>query len=523
MSATREELLARVRDRGATPWDIAVVGGGATGLGTALDAASRGYDVVLVERSDFAKGTSSRSTKLVHGGVRYLQQGNVSLVMEALKERGRLRRLAPHLVHDLAFIVPTYEWWESPFYGVGLKVYDLLAGRYGFGRSTLLSRDEVIAAIPTIETDGLRGGVRYYDGQFDDARLAIDLVATALEQGAVALNYVEAAGLLKRGDGALEGLAARDVETGETFEVRARVVVNATGPFADELRRMDDPGAEPIIAPSQGVHVVLDRSFIPHDAAIMVPHTADDRVMFAIPWYDRVVVGTTDTALDAVAVEPRPRADEVEFILETANRYLARPARHDDIRSVFAGIRPLVRAGGAAATSALSREHTVLIEPTSGLLTVAGGKWTTYRAMADDVVDHAATLADLEPRECRTASLPIHGCDEGAARHGRLAPYGSDAPEVADLIAGDPALGRPVHPRLDLLAGEVVWACRREWARTVDDVLARRSRSLILDAAAAAEAAPAVAALVAAELGRDEAWQSSQVAAFAEIAALYRP
>ena len=516
----REEMIGRLRER-REPWDMLIVGGGATGLGAAVDAASRGYDVALVERYDFAKGTSSRSTKLVHGGVRYLQQGNVSLVMEALRERGRLRRNAPHLVRDLAFVVPSYAWWESPFYGVGLKVYDLLAGRYGFGASSHLSRERVVEEIPSIRTDGLLGGTRYFDGQFDDARLAINLARTASEQGGVVANGARVVGLVKDDDGAIRGALVRDEEGGEELEVLARVVINATGPFADGLRRMDREDAPSIIEPSQGVHLVLDKSFIPGDSAIMVPHTDDGRVMFAIPWYDVAIVGTTDTPVDDVPVEPRPRDEEVDFILETANRYLARPATRDDVRSVFAGIRPLVRTTDASSTAAISREHSILIEPTSGLVTIAGGKWTTYRHMAEEVVDQAAVLADLPPRECVTKHLPIHAFHEHAERFGSLHAYGSDAPELVAVGEATPDLRGPVHPRLALTGAEVAWACREEMARGVDDVLARRSRSLLFDARAAIEAAPRVAAIMAADLGRDEGWATAQAEAFAEIAAGY--
>jgi glycerol-3-phosphate dehydrogenase len=441
--------------------------------------------------------------------------------MEALKERGRLLRNAPHLVDDVAFIVPSYEWWESPFYGIGLKVYDLLAGRYGFGSSKTLSRDEVVAEIPSINPDGLRGGTRYYDGQFDDARLAINLATTAFEQGATVLNYAPVVGLRKDGTGAVTGVTVEDRESGEVHEVAGRVVVNATGPFSDEVRRLDHPDARPIVAASQGAHVVLDRSFIAGDSAIMVPHTDDGRVMFAIPWYGVAVIGTTDTPVDTVEIEPRPLAGEVEFILETANRYLRRPATATDVRSVFAGIRPLVSAGEEGNTAALSREHTILIDPVSGLLTVAGGKWTTYRRMAEDVVDNAVMLGDLEPRECVTRDLPIHGHHHHAERFGRLAFYGSDAVDVENLLQSDAAYAERVHPDLELTVGEVVWAAREEMARTVDDVLARRSRSLLFDAAAASAAAPRVAAVLAAELGRDAAWERDQIQTFRAIASGY--
>ncbi len=517
----REDMLDAVRDR-TEPWDLVVVGGGATGLGTAMDAAARGYDVVLLEQSDFAKGTSSRSTKLVHGGVRYLQQGNVSLVMEALKERGMLLRNAPHLVRDVAFIVPSYAWWESPFYGVGMKVYDLLAGRYGFGRSSYVTREGVVEAIPSIETEGLLGGTRYFDGQFDDARLAINLATTAFEQGGTLVNYAPVVGFLKDGDDpAIRGVLARDLESGEELRVPGRVVVNATGPFADGVRRLDQPDVAPMIAPSQGVHIVLDRSFLSGDSAIMVPRTDDGRVMFAIPWHDVVVVGTTDTPIEELDLEPRPQAEEVEFILETANRYLAKPVAASDIRSAFAGIRPLVKMGDGESTAALSRDHTILVDPLSGLVTVAGGKWTTQRKMAEDVVDHAMTLGELEPRPCVTEQFPIHGYHRNAQRFGRLDFYGSDATEIENLQDADPRMAEPLHPRLPITGAQVQWACRREMARTVDDVLARRTRSLLFDAQAAIDAAPAVAAIMSRELGRDASWADAQVETFTAIATRY--
>lgn len=509
-------MIRRIEDRGS-PWDLLVIGGGATGVGIAIDAASRGYDVVVVEQADFGKGTSSRSTKLIHGGVRYLQQGNIPLVMEALKERGVLRRNAPHLVHDLPFVVPNYHWWQAPFYGIGMRVYDALAGKYGFGPSRNLSREETVARIPTIEQSGLRGGVVYHDGQFDDARLLLHMAETAAEQGAALVNYVRVVALLKDGDGFVRGVRAEDQETGRSLELAARVVVNATGAFADEIRRLDDAAAPAVIKPSQGVHIVLDRSYLPGESAIMVPHTDDGRVLFAIPWYDRVLIGTTDTPVEQVSLEPRPLADEIEFLLSHAARYLTEDPTHDDVLSVFAGLRPLVAGNAANGTAAISREHSMLVAR-SGLLSITGGKWTTYRKMAEDVVDLATTLADLEPRPCVTRTLNIHGFHSRAQRFGELAHYGSDAPAVEAIIRSSPTLGEPLHPRLPIRAGAVAWAARNEMARTVDDVLARRTRALIFDARAAIEAAPVVAALLAAELGRDEGWRRAQVDEFTEIA-----
>lgn len=501
-------------------WDMAIIGGGATGVGIALDAASRGYSACLLEQSDFGKATSSRSTKLIHGGVRYLQRGNVSLVMEALRERGILRRNAPHLVHDLAFVVPNYEWWEAPFYGIGMKVYDMLAGRYGFGKSRLLSKAEVLERIPTLEQEGLRGGVLYYDGQFDDSRLLIELARTATEQGAALVNYARVTALTHDAEGFVNGLTFADIESGQPHSIVARSVINATGAFSDSIRKIDDPQSESMIAPSQGIHLVLDRSFLPGDSAIMVPRTSDGRVMFAIPWHEHALLGTTDTPIEQVSLEPVPMEKEIDFVLETAAQYLARPPTRADVLSAFAGIRPLVKSSEAVGTAALSRDHTIHVSK-SGLLTIAGGKWTTYRRMASDCVDHAATLAKLDERPCVTKTLAIHGHVEEPGRFGELRYYGSDAVPIQELMNSEPQMGRQLHPALPIYAAQVIWAARHEMARTVDDVLARRTRALFLNARAALDMAPDVAALLASELQRDKAWESNQIAEFASIAKHY--
>jgi glycerol-3-phosphate dehydrogenase len=510
----RPSMLRRVQQHPGQ-WDIIVAGGGATGIGIAIDAASRGYDVLLLERSDFGKGASSRSTKLVHGGVRYLEQGNISLVMEALKERGLLLRNAPHLVRDLAFVVPNYEWWEAPFYGIGLKVYDLLAGKYGFGASRLLSKEQTLERLPTIKTEGLRGGVVYYDGQFDDARLLIHMAVTAAEQGATLLNYAEVTGIVKDAQGFASGVNARDEESGEEFAASAKVVVNATGAWTDFLRREADPSATAMIAPSQGIHLVFPRSFLPGESAIMVPHTSDGRVMFAIPWHGHVIVGTTDTPLADVPAEPRALEHEIDFILSTASLYLANEPTRGDVLSVFAGIRPLVKAGESGNTSSISRDHTIHIDK-SGLLSICGGKWTTYRRMAEDCVNHAATLAQLPERASVTKDLKIHGHHADSGQFGHLWVHGSDAPAVE-------ALARParMRPELPYTEAEVVWAARFEMALTVEDVLARRTRALFLNARAALAMAPKVADILAVELGRDDAWKKRQLLAFEETARNY--
>jgi glycerol-3-phosphate dehydrogenase len=517
----REAMIAAVRERGETPWDVIVIGGGATGAGIAVDAATRGFSVLLLEREDFAKGTSSRSTKLVHGGVRYLEQGNVSLVMEALKERGLLRQNAPHLVHDVPFVVPNYSWWEMPFYGVGLKMYDLLAGKYGFGASKVLSREETLERLPTLKQEGLRGGVVYHDGQFDDSRLLIHLMQTAVDHGATVLNYAGVVGFLRDAAGFIEGVVALDGESSERFECKAKVVVNATGIFADEVRRMDDAGAQRMIAPSQGIHLVLDREFLRGDTAVMVPHTSDGRVLFAIPWHEHTVVGTTDTPIEEASYEPLPFEEEIEFVLETAGEYLSRPPKREDVLSVYVGIRPLVKVGSAGGkTSALSRDHTIHIDE-SGLLTIVGGKWTTYRHMAEDATNHAVMLGGLEDRACVTQNLRIHGYLEGVEPHGDLWVYGADAEKIRALVAESGELGEQLHPELPYIAAEVVWAAREEMARGVEDVLARRTRALFLNARAAMAMAPEVARLLARELGKDEAWVEAEVLRFNELAAQY--
>jgi glycerol-3-phosphate dehydrogenase len=477
---------------------------------------------VLLEAHDFGKGTSSRSTKLVHGGVRYLEQGNIPLVMSALKERGLLRQNAPHLVHDLAFVVPNYSWWEAPFYGIGLKLYDLLAGKYGFGASKLLSKEETLERLPGLEPEELRGGVVYYDGQFDDSRLLIHLAMTAADHGATVVNYCPATGLLRDDEGYVNGLIARDDESGEAFSINAKVVINATGVFTDEIRRMADSATEPLMVTSQGIHLVFDRSFLKGDTALMVPRTSDGRVLFVIPWHGHAVAGTTDTPVDAPSLEPKPLDEEIQFILETAGRYLTRPPTRSDVLAVYVGLRPLVKSGGQGSTAALSRDHVIHVD-TSGLLTITGGKWTTYRHMAEDTVDHAITLGRLRDESCPTRNLKIHGYAEPTASDGDEDPlevYGSDAAEIRSL-AQNPEFAKPLHPALPYIGAEVVWAARSEMARTVEDVLARRTRALFLNAHAAIEMAERVAQLLAHELGHDDTWITSQLQSFSALAKQY--
>lgn len=514
-------LRALERER----FDVVVIGGGASGLGVAVDAQTRGYRTLLLEQDDLAKGTSSRSTKLVHGGVRYLQQGNIALVLEALRERGLLCRNAPHLVHPLAFIVPRYRWWEGPFYGVGLKVYDVLAQSLNLAPSRVLDYVETIQRIPNVEKEDLLGGVIYHDAQFDDARLAICLARTAVDYGATVLNYFRVTKLLKE-DGLVRGVEALDAETGTRHEIRARVVVNATGIFSDAVRRMDEEGIEPVVAPSQGVHVVLDASFLARDTAIMVPKTDDGRVLFVIPWHDRALVGTTDVEMKTAELEPTARVDEIEFVLRNAARYMEHDPKPSDILSVFAGQRPLVRMGGIQETKKISREH-VVETSRSGLVSIMGGKWTTYRKMAEDTMDDATQVGGLPVRKCVTEELRLHGWmaanDPALPPLGPMRMYGSDAPRVRAFLDSDPRFGEPLHPRLPYVTGQLRWAIRHELARTLEDLLSRRTRSLVLDARAAIEAAPRAAAILAEELGRDGVFAQAQLDAFLDVAGGYLP
>ncbi len=519
----RDQLLQRLRVE--PEWDVVIIGGGATGLGVAVDSATRGLRTLLLEAHDFAKGTSSRSTKLVHGGVRYLEQGDIPLVLEALRERGLMHRNAPHLVHHLSFIVPRYQWWEGPFFGIGLKVYDALAGRLNLASSKILSREETLKRIPNMEPENLLGGVEYFDGQFDDSRLAISLAQSAVDHGACVLNYVKVTGLTKENE-MVNGLECEDAETGTRYTVKARVVINATGIFSDEIRLLDDPKAARAVQPSQGVHLVFERDFLQGNSAIMVPHTDDGRVLFVIPWHGKVLVGTTDTAMDKAELEPRALEEEIGFILRNAARYLARDPKREDILSIFAGQRPLVRppSKDGGATKSISRNHEVLVSD-SGLVTIVGGKWTTYRKMAEDTLNHAALIGGFDNRSCVTENLHIHGWRSPHAPElpDSLAVYGSDAPKVQELVQSEPALGELIHPRLPYIKASIVWGARQEQARTVEDILSRRTRALLLDSKAAIESAPIVAELLARELHQDAAWIKAQIEEFNELSQSYVP
>lgn len=477
-------------------FDICIIGGGATGLGTALDAASRGFKTVLFEQHDFAKGTSSRSTKLVHGGVRYLQQGNIKLVMEALRERGLLMKNAPHLVHNQKFVVPNYKWWEKPFYGIGLKIYDKMAGSLGLGPSEFLSKEEILQLAPTLDPKGLKGGILYHDGQFDDARLAISIAQTAAQLNGAILNYFPVTGLLKSKNKVC-GVQVKDSLSGKDYEVKSKVVLNATGVFTDTIMKMDDKKHKSIISPSQGIHLVVDKDFLPGDTAIMIPKTDDGRVLFAVPWHDKIVLGTTDTPVDKIVAEPIPQKEEIKFILKNIGRYLSKDPELSDVKSMFAGLRPLVEKNSKK-TAALSREHLITISET-GLITITGGKWTTYRKMAEDVIDIAIKNNDLQDKPCVTKELKLNGHDKTVS------------PVEITLLS---------HEELTALIKKSV---TEEMCMTVEDFLSRRTRQLLLDANEAIKAAPLVAQLMAEEMNKDEVWIKEQINIFNSVAENYKP
>ncbi len=501
-------------------WDIIVVGGGATGLGAALEAATRGYKTLLLEQYDYTIGTSSRSTKLVHGGVRYLAQGDIQLVLEALKERGLLLKNAPHLVKNQTFLIPSYNWWTKPFYTIGLSLYNLLSGKLSFGLSMPVSRSKSISKMPTLVKNKFRGGVIYHDGQFDDSRLGINLVQTIIEQGGTALNYVRVNGFLKN-KSKISGVVVSDMETGEEFNIKAKVVLNATGVFTDELMQKDNHEIEKIVQPSQGVHIVIDKSFLQSDYALMIPKTSDGRVLFAVPWYNRVIIGTTDIPKTDSCIEPSATEEEIDFILETAGRYLEKKPTRADIKCVFAGLRPLAapkKEGGK--TKEISRRHKIIVSK-SDLVSIIGGKWTIYREMGKDAVDKLCSVGKLPQKKSVTEKLHIHGYKKNLNKESPLSFYGTDKEEIENLIEEKPELGEMISKELAINKAQIVWAVRNEYARKVEDVLSRRTRALILDTKESVRIAPEVANLMAIELDRDENWKKEQVREFNDLAKKY--
>lgn len=499
-------------------WDILIIGGGATGLGCAVDAASRGYTTLLLEKYDFAKGTSSRATKLVHGGVRYLAQGNIRLVREALQERGRLLKNAPHVCHTLAFVVPFYNHWQKWYYRFGLWLYELLSGKLSLGKTKFLSKKGTLRNLPGLAATKLTGGVLYFDGQFDDSRLAINLAQTATGQGATVINYFSVAGFNKL-DGKIKTVLAKDEITGDTIEIKAKAIINATGVFADELLQMAEGNKEKTIAPSQGIHLVVAKRFFEGMAGLMIPKTDDGRVLFAIPWHDKVLLGTTDTPIEHISTEPTALKEEIDFVIAHFNRYATSAISYTDVQSVFTGLRPLAIKGDKNKTAVMPRDHHIQILP-SGLIHVTGGKWTTYRSMAEHAVDKAIKATGLKPAGCKTKDLTLHGfTKKNDTSH--LSVYGSDAAVIKKMMEEDVSLKEKIHPQYPYTKAEVIFFIQHEMALMVEDILARRIRLLFLDAKAAIESAPVVADIMTSQMNKDENWKRMQTENFIALAKSY--
>ncbi|MCY4781288.1 glycerol-3-phosphate dehydrogenase/oxidase [Sphingobacterium sp. UT-1RO-CII-1] len=515
----RNEALAKVKSEGQ--WDIAIIGGGATGLGIAVDAASRGYRTILLEKYDFSKGTSSKSTKLVHGGVRYLANGDIKLVYSALKERGLIFQNAPHVSFVQSFVIPSYSIFNKYKFLIGLKIYDWLAGKLRIGKSTLLNKKEVLHKLPQAKSKNLKGGIEYFDGQFDDARLAINLAQTAIEHQAIVLNYAEVIKITKNEKGVITGLTFIDRESAKEYDIAAKSIINATGIFVDDILKLDTATHKNLVRPSQGAHIVIDKKFLGGTDALMIPETSDGRVLFGVPWHDKVLLGTTDTPLDEHQIEPRPLEDEINFILNTAQNYLTIAPTKKDILSIFAGLRPLAAPtdGDKNSTKEISRDHKLIVNK-SQLITITGGKWTTYRKMGEETVDRAIKTAKLPLQNCKTTKLPIHGSTT-VKRSGHWQMYGSDYAPLQELINSRSDYAKKVHENYDFRVGEIVWACRYEMALHIEDFLARRVRLLLLDAKASLETAPYVAQIMASELGKDQYWIDQEIDSYKNLVKNY--
>jgi glycerol-3-phosphate dehydrogenase len=504
----------------ANAFDLLVIGGGATGCGIAVDAASRGLAVALIDKNDLAEGTSSRSTKLIHGGVRYLEMAvkhldaaQYHLVKEGLDERGTFLNNAPHLAERVALVTPLYRWFDVPYVFAGLLLYDLMAGKKGIGNSRLISRQEALRRFPMLKADGLKAGVVYYDGQFNDSRMAVTLALTAQKNGAVVANHVEALALLKD-QGKVCGARVRDSISGDEFSIKARGVINATGPFVDRLRQLDEPAAAPILKASTGIHIVLSQRFAPPEAGLMIPKTDDGRVLFIMPWQGHTLIGTTEAASEIVD-HPPAKEEESGYLLRHINRYFNLAVTRSDVKSVWSGLRPLVQAPQTTNTAQLVREHLIEVSA-SGLLTVAGGKWTSYRRMAEEAVDRAIQTYLLGPaRACYTKTLLLVGAEHfhAQAEASLIASfalaadvanrihhaYGDQAERVGELVRS--GLSARLHPDHPYLEAEVIYAARHEFANRAIDVLTRRLSLALLDNAAAIATLPRVIELMAGELG----------------------
>lgn len=512
----REEQLHILSQN--TTYDIIIIGGGATGLGCAIDSASRGYTTLLLEKYDFAKGTSSRATKLVHGGVRYLAQGNIRLVREALFERGRMLRNAPHVCKILPFVMPSYTYFDKCFYGAGLWIYEFLSSKLSLGETKFLSKAKTLEYLPDINKKGLVGGILYFDGQFDDSRLAINLAQTAIENGATVLNYCGVSQFIKEKD-QIVGVIAKDAFTNEEYQIKGKAIINATGVFADDVLQMAEGTATKTIAPSQGIHLVVDKHFFKGNTALMMPKTEDGRVFFLIPWHDKLILGTTDTPIQNVSLEPEALQEEIDFVMHHFNKYTTSKITKADVKSVFVGLRPLAKVANESSTAVMPRDHKIKIL-TSGLIHITGGKWTTYRSMAQHTIDIALQKASLEFVKCKTKRLQIHGwTDVFEASH--MSVYGADAEKIQKLIQHNPEFDQPLHPNYPYTKAEVIWMIQQEMAQTVEDILARRIRLLFLDAQAAMESASIVASIIAKEKNKSPEWESQQIVHFTTIANQY--
>tara|TARA_R110002074_G_scaffold696_5_gene3910 strand:- start:74179 stop:75744 length:1566 start_codon:yes stop_codon:yes gene_type:complete len=515
----RDKLISQLTS--TKEWDIIIIGGGASGLGIAVDAASRGFKTILFEQYDFAKGTSSKSTKLLHGGVRYLAQGDIKLVIEALEERGHLEKNARHLFKKLEFIIPNYTWWKGPYYLMGLKLYDWLSKRLSLGGSKFISKKTVLKRLPTLKSKGLANGVSYFDGQFDDARLAINLAQTAIELGAVCLNYVKVERFNKNTNDLIESIEVRDNETRKSYTLKGKSIINATGIFTDSVLKMYNPNHKKTVIPSQGIHLMLDGSFLESDKAIMIPKTSDGRVLFIIPWHTKVIAGTTDTLIKKPKIEPIPLQEEVDFILETINQYLTKTATRSDVLSVFSGLRPLAKpSNDTLTTKEVSRSHKIIID--NNLISIIGGKWTTYRQMAEDVVNQIIESFHFQKVPCKTEEISIHGnISEKLILPDHLTFYGSDLESYLEFEKSNPEYAEKIHPNYAFTKGQIVWGIQHEMARTVEDFLSRRIRLLLLDAQAAQEAAFIVASVMAKSLGKDSKWKENELLSFKKLVDKY--
>lgn len=515
----RPHLLQQVTS--TKQWDFIIIGGGASGLGIALDAASRGFKTLLLEQYDFAKGTSSKSTKLLHGGVRYLAQGDIKLVMEALEERGLLKKNAQHLFHKQEFIIPNYTWWKGPYYWVGLKLYDVLAKKFSLGASTYISKNKVTQGLPTIKSEGLANGISYFDGQFDDARLALNIAQTAIQEGATVINYCKVTRFNKSHNSHINEVVFLDQETQKEYIVKGKVIVNATGVFTDSILKMLSPNHKKTVVPSQGIHLMLAGSFLNSNKAIMIPKTSDGRVLFIIPWYNKVIAGTTDTLIKKPKIEPKPLEEEVYFILSTINQYLTKKATKEDILSVFSGLRPLAKPDkDSTKTKEVSRSHKIIIN--KNLVTIIGGKWTTYRKMAEDVIDKSINNFKLNQVATKTKEIEIIGnTKRDKNKSGLLSFYGAHLVEINSLEKLQPEWSQKLHPNYPFKVVHIVWAVKNEMARTVEDFLSRRIRLLLLDVKAALKCAPIVAKTMGQLLEKDKKWEEAQVLAFKKLAQQY--